>query len=261
MKRQLENLIFSMYLKKHENDELRRFGSEYGGWHICLCKKHLSIESIVVSGGVGEDISFDVELLRFAEKVSIKLVDPTPKAISHYESYKSTSDNLDPTPYSTNGRQEPAGYFSTASTRSRISLIRKAISVDTKGVFLFPPKNSQHSSYSSTSIGDSDNKVEFQSSSLFEIFGDINKENGSKLANLIILKLDIEGSEFAVLMQNKFTNPKPSQIAVEIDFMRELNRGYFAKLSNLVLLLKKMKDSGYRLANKEKSNLLFLAEM
>lgn len=250
-----------MYFKKQESDELRRFGSQYGGWHICLCKKHFSIESIVVSGGVGEDISFDVELLRYEEKVSIKLVDPTPKAISHYESYKSTSDNLDPITYSINGRQEPSEYFSTASTRSRITLIRKAISVDSKGVFLYPPRNPQHSSYSSTPIGDSDNKAEFQSSSLFEIFGDINKENESKLGNQIILKLDIEGSEFAVLMQHSFANPRPSQIAVEIDFMREVNRGYLAKLFTLVLLLKKMKDSGYRLAHKEKSNLLFLAEM
>jgi hypothetical protein len=193
-------------LKKLDSDKLKRFGSQYGGWYICLCKKHFSNESVVVSGGVGEDISFDVELLGYEEKVSIKLVDPTPKAISHYESYKSTSDNLDPSTYSTNGRQKPSEYLSTASTRSRITLIRKAISVDSKGVFLYPPKNSQHSSYSSTSISDSDNKVGFESLTLFEIFAGINKE--SKLGNQIILKLDIEGSEFAVLMQHSFTNPK-----------------------------------------------------
>ena len=261
MKRQLEDLIFSIYLKKQESDKLKRFGSQYGGWHICLCKKHFSIESVVVSGGVGEDISFDVELLGYEDKVSIKLVDPTPKAISHYESYKSTSDNLDPAAYSTNGKQEPSGYLSTASTRSRITLIRKAISVDSKGIFLYPPKNSEHSSYSSTSIGDSGDKVGFQSLTLFDIFAGINKTKESKARNQIILKLDIEGAEFDVLMQHNFTSPKPGQIAVEIDFMRDVNRNYFAKLYSLILLLKKMNDSGYRLANKEKSNLLFLAKM
>jgi FkbM family methyltransferase len=59
--------------------ETIRLGSENGGWTISPAA--LSPESIVYSAGVGEDISFDIELIkRFA--VTVHAFDPTPRSIA-----------------------------------------------------------------------------------------------------------------------------------------------------------------------------------
>lgn len=53
-------------------------GSSYGGWSIC--PDLLDSKSIVYSLGIGEDISFDLELIeRFG--TSIYAFDPTPKSL------------------------------------------------------------------------------------------------------------------------------------------------------------------------------------
>lgn len=38
-----------------------KLGTDYGGWHIPT-KNIFNKESIIYSGGVGEDISFDIKL-------------------------------------------------------------------------------------------------------------------------------------------------------------------------------------------------------
>lgn len=63
---------------------LIRLGSEYGGW--CFLDDPASLRnSIIVSAGLGEDASFDIE---FANKYDAKVlvVDPTPRAIIHFNS-------------------------------------------------------------------------------------------------------------------------------------------------------------------------------
>src|SRR5271170_2515948 len=62
--------------------ELLRLGSDYGGWTF-EPSPDLQ-ECVIVSCGLGEDGSFDVEFAsRFHAKIII--VDPTPRAIRHFE--------------------------------------------------------------------------------------------------------------------------------------------------------------------------------
>jgi hypothetical protein len=58
------------------------FGSEYGGFYAC--PELLNETSIIYSFGVGEEISFDIELIkRFS--CHVYAFDPTPKSITYIE--------------------------------------------------------------------------------------------------------------------------------------------------------------------------------
>ena len=65
---------------------MEKLGTDYGGW---LIPKNISLNenSIVYLGGAGEDISFDLKL---QDKYNcwIVIIDPTKKAIKHYEEVK-----------------------------------------------------------------------------------------------------------------------------------------------------------------------------
>lgn len=65
---------------------MEKLGTDYGGWLIPK-KISLNENSIVYSGGAGEDISFDLKL---QDKYNcwIIIIDPTKRAIKHYEEVK-----------------------------------------------------------------------------------------------------------------------------------------------------------------------------
>ena len=59
---------------------MEKLGTEYGGWYIPV-NAVLDENSIVYSGGVGEDMSFDILL---QDKYGCH-IDPTIKARAHFE--------------------------------------------------------------------------------------------------------------------------------------------------------------------------------
>lgn len=62
---------------------MEKLGTIYGGWYVPT-NMNLNEKSIIYSGGVGEDMSFDL-LLNDKYNCNIFLIDPTKKAIKHYE--------------------------------------------------------------------------------------------------------------------------------------------------------------------------------
>ena len=64
-----------------------KLGTNYGRWYV-PDKMKLNEKSIIYSGGVGEDISFDLAL-QSKYNCNILLIDPTEKAIKHYAEVKS----------------------------------------------------------------------------------------------------------------------------------------------------------------------------
>ena len=61
---------------------MEKLGTKYGGWSIPK-NIELNNNSIIYSGGVGEDISFDL-LLSHKYDCNILLIDPTQRSINHY---------------------------------------------------------------------------------------------------------------------------------------------------------------------------------
>ena len=65
---------------------MEKLGTNYGGWYVPT-NMILNENSIVYSGGVGEDISFDI-LLQSKYNCNIMLIDPTSKSIKHFDEVK-----------------------------------------------------------------------------------------------------------------------------------------------------------------------------
>jgi len=70
---------------------MERLGTNYGGWYVPTGMT-LNENSIVYSGGVGEDMSFDL-LIQCKYNCNIILVDPTAKAIKHFDEVKQYYNN------------------------------------------------------------------------------------------------------------------------------------------------------------------------
>lgn len=67
---------------------LIKLGSKYGGWTFADVQNLQG--STIISGGLGEDASFDVEFAaRFGARVV--LVDPTPRSIRHFEELQASA--------------------------------------------------------------------------------------------------------------------------------------------------------------------------
>ena len=61
---------------------MEKYGTNYGGWYIPK-NINLNKNSTVYSGGVGEDMSFDL-LLNDKYNCKVILIDPTSRAMDHY---------------------------------------------------------------------------------------------------------------------------------------------------------------------------------
>ena len=65
-----------------KNKQTNFLGSNYGGWDFVKPKNGQFLN--VISAGVGEDISFDIEFMNSYD-CKVVLIDPTPRAILHVE--------------------------------------------------------------------------------------------------------------------------------------------------------------------------------
>lgn len=249
--------ILSQSLKRNSNDRLKRYGSPYGGWTICQCEDHFSDQGIFISAGVGEDISFDTELLRDSSLLAV-LVDPTDRAETHVKKYLSSSDQLMKPIYSDTGNQPIASYFSTKDIKNRMKMIKKALWIDNNGIDLYPPLTPSHVSYRlATTAGKKKSARRFPSIDITTLVAQMAIDaNFSCEPIVVVLKMDIEGSEYSVIVNLTKNVIRPKQLLVELDFIREKNP-YLQSL-RLYSILRIIKRHQYRLAHIEKLNCLFL---
>ena len=140
-------------------------GTKYGGWSIDL--DSVKDGDTIISGGVGEDISFDEELLKH-KNIKIILVDPTQK------SHNFIGDRL----------------------TSKMELIKKAISNKSGEIIkLYKNTNPTHVSESIYSDHQSVSLTEYhevETISLKELIGRYSPT---------LIKLDIEGAEYNVITE------------------------------------------------------------
>lgn len=72
-------LIGDIGFKVHKMYSTEKHGSEYGGFTIC--PDYLGSNSVVYSIGIGEDITFDLSIIK-KYGVTVTAFDPTPKSIA-----------------------------------------------------------------------------------------------------------------------------------------------------------------------------------
>ena len=85
----IEKIFYKIIQQIAITKETTFLGSAYGGWH--LIDNNLS-EGVILSAGVGEDVSFDVDFINRFGGVVI-FIDPTPRALEHLSSIENSLGN------------------------------------------------------------------------------------------------------------------------------------------------------------------------
>ena len=193
--------------------KLKKFGSKYGEWNF-LDTNDLQ-GSIIISCGLGEDASFEIELINYYS-LNVIFIDPTPRAIFHFNELKENIGTVKSKDYSDDGAQNISSYDLSTITSENISLIEKAIwSSLINNLKLFFPKDISkvslsvpnfHNNFSEDSKFIKVNTITY--SSILDKY---------KLLKVPLLKLDIEGSEYNVISSILKNNVLPDQILVEFD--------------------------------------------
>ena len=121
-----------------------RLGSTYGGWSF-LDDPGLR-GGFIVSGGLGEDASFDVEFARRYE-AQVYIVDPTLRAITHFEALLDRLGSPSAMAYAPTGSQPLEAYELTKLSKSQFQLLPKALTDHDGTVRLYAPPDPRHVSY------------------------------------------------------------------------------------------------------------------
>ena len=158
-----------------------RLGSDYGGYAVAPHLLHA--DSVVYSCGIGEDASFDLDLIRrFGCRVHA--FDPTPRALA---------------------------WVASQPMPEQLSVYPLGLS-DHDGVASFaPPRNPRHVSHSMVRAQQRQNadRVEFQVRRLSTLMAQLGH------SRLDLLKMDIEGAEYAVIDSLALGGACPRQLLVE----------------------------------------------
>ena len=241
------NFLYSKYMteiltnryKFIKKNNLVRLGSIYGGWTF-ENKKNL-FGSTILSCGLGEDASFDIE---FANKynANVIIVDPTPRSKIHFNKIIENLGNSKTTHYNKIGNQEISSYDLSKINNKNLIFIEKALyNKDNDSIKFFKPPNKKEVSHSINNWqNDYSRTTDFIEVSTITIKTIIEKYN---LENIPLLKIDIEGAEIEVIENILTNNIKPKQICVEFDELNKFNnqgKKRFIKTTDL------LRDSGYQ---------------
>lgn len=207
MEGKLYNFIENQILRIDYRTKLRTLGSSYGSFTIA--PKYLPKNPIVYSFGVGEDISFDLELLKRGARVYA--FDPTPKSIEWLEKQKLPKEF----------------YFSP-----------EGLSDIEEKVNFFLPRNPEYVSASIVHHNGTGKKITVQMQTLKNCM----RRYGHSYIDL--LKMDIEGSEFKVIDSFCKENILVREICIEIH-----NRFYEDGLFRLLKMRMQLRMHHYLLVS------------
>jgi FkbM family methyltransferase len=175
----LEWLSFSRKLEIVPLAGLERLGSAYGGYVVPA--RLIEPEWICYSAGLGEDISFELELIGRCG-CTVDAFDPTPKSIEYMRSV--TEPKLVFHPY---------GLWGEDSTQR-----------------FYVPRDSNHVSHSIANLQKTDDFIVAHCRSVPSLMAELGHDR------LDLLKLDVEGAEYAVLDTLHGANIRPSVVCVDL---------------------------------------------
>jgi len=175
---------------------VKYLGTSYGGWHFS--DENLSKNLTVVSAGVGEDISFDIELFN-KFKVKLFLIDPTPRAVLYVQKIIANLGNSKTLEFDESSGNQPIEAYDLSDIQEEdFILIEKALYNKSESTIKFfaPPKK-EFVSYSISNFQHNFSKDTDYIKVKTITLSDIMIQN--KINKIDILKLDIEGAENQVI--------------------------------------------------------------
>ena len=202
-------LGYEYYKKPQINIEKRVFGSQYGGH--CVALNRLNKDSVVYSVGLGLDISFDEQLI-VEYGLEVHGFDPTPKSIEHL-----------------NQTGMPEGFV----------LHKYGISNEDGTQIFHIPVNPDHVSHSTTNHENtSAEAIEVVMKTLTTTMQELGHNS------IDLLKMDIEGSEYAVIEEICSRGIDVKQILIE--FHHHFDN---ISVSSTKSAVKKLSQMGYQVFN------------
>lgn len=219
-----------MELKADKDIICEKFGDDEYDFSVSCGGWDADDRLIVYSFGIGEDLSFSEQLAGKYRNAEIYAFDPTPKAIAFVERYDT-------------------------SIFKKFKFYPIGLSDKNDIVDFYLPKNPEYVSGSETAHDtvDSGNAIKVQMHTLKRIMEMLGHER------IDLLKMDIEGSEFAALAQILSDGGADiAQICVEVH-----NRFYSDGEQRLENLMKLLTGGGYSLVSvsKTKEELTFLRDI
>ena len=232
--------------------EVITLGSKYGRKSFIPIKSNREVTT-VISGGVGEDISFDVE---FASRFECRIVlaDPSQPAIDHFKLVVASLGNEATREYSNSSRQLVSSYnLSNVSQESLhffpVGLWERNTTLD----FFLPPDSTRDSSGSISGIHSFYRRTSKSHKIKVVTIKQLMADSG--LSSLDILKLDIEGAGLEVVQQMFKDHIFPDQILIEIDEMHFPSLKSKSRAQKFFRLFKK---NGYNLVSIDSCDFLYV---
>lgn len=191
-----------------------RVGSKYGGWVIP--ENYINEKSICYCVGCGEDISFDLELIK-KYNCEIHAYDPTPRAIAYVKKMTDGNDKY---------LFHETGLWSSNTTLK-----------------FYEPINKEFVSHSALNLQQTDGYFEAEVKELKTIMSENQHDH------IDYIKLDIEGAEYEVLKNIVKEKLDVHMISVEYDeCVNPLNFGYIFRVRKSI---RKLLHAGYRIIHSE----------
>lgn len=204
-------------------ETIAKIGTDYGGWFIP--ETYLNQNSICYCVGAGEDISFDIGLIKKFD-CNVFTFDPTPKAIKHIDELEEKLKNDQKMPINNSSHEfydlqyaqlnklhfEPIGLWNCDTVMN-----------------FYAPKNSNHVSHSIKNLQKSSDFFEAECKSIKTIMA----ENSHQTIDL--LKLDVEGAEYEIIEFIVQHNIPIRILCVEYDeFYNQKDRHYLSRIKSSI---------------------------
>ena len=247
----IKRAVFAPRLKIAAGLQPTQLGTEYGGWDFIDAPNLHG--STIISCGLGEDASFDVAFAsRYGAKVA--MVDPTPRAIAHFRAIQARMGQPASCDFVPGGNQPLGAYDLSSVTSENLILVERALWTDERTLKFYAPSNPAFVSHSVTdSINNFSTKgpyIEVQSIAIDALLAQIG------VASVPLLKLDIEGAEFAVIPDMLRKGIRPDQILIEFDEISVYSRRSKREIEGVDRALH---ENGYRLVHfRHPSNFLYV---
>lgn len=188
-------------------------GSLYGGWWVN--PRQLDPASVVLCVGVGSDITFDLGLIeRFG--CTVHAYDPTPRAVA---------------------------WIGTQRVPARFAFHPTGLAAyDGEMYFILPGAHPEWDSYKSTVAGSIEDRTAADKAVCqVRRLETLVREVGADRVDL--LKMDIEGGEYAVLGDMLAGSIRPRQLLIEFHYLHDNSANYQATVD----AVRALREAGYRI--------------
>ena len=189
---------------------MERLGTNYGGWFVPK-EMVLNESSIVYSGGVGEDMSFDISL-QSKYNCNIFLIDPTKRAFEHFQDVKGYYEKQ--TEFSGDIQKDYIDCISHLNPNLRKMNYLDVGLWNEKTELKFYKQNNDK--YVSQSLVPSMFGSDYDTVRVNTIQNIMKENNHSKID---LLKLDIEGAEVEVVDKMLDDGIHPRYVMIEFDLL------------------------------------------